>query len=102
MVASWQEKRSRYVRVHTTEFGAASPIVLRVPSAEFRAPLSQVGFNRERALKKFKSVVNYDPVENTYTVERVITKRRFRSAWKYRVKWLGYPASQNTWEPAKK
>lgn len=48
----------------------------------------------------------YDPNSNTkidseveYTVEKIISKRGYGKKTEYRVKWIGYPSSKNTWEP---
>jgi hypothetical protein len=39
--------------------------------------------------------------ENTYEVEKILAKRKFGKTIKYKVKYLGYPESESTWEPAK-
>jgi hypothetical protein len=38
-------------------------------------------------------------VEREYIVEKILEKKKFRNEFKYKVKWLGYPESQSTWEP---
>jgi Tfp pilus assembly protein PilP len=35
-----------------------------------------------------------------YEVESVLKKRIFNGEIQYRIKWVGYPSNQNTWEPA--
>jgi len=37
--------------------------------------------------------------ERYYAVEKVLGRRVENGVIQYRVKWLGYPASDNTWEP---
>ena len=37
--------------------------------------------------------------ESYYTVETVVGRRVVSGVVQYRVKWAGYPASDNTWEP---
>lgn len=37
--------------------------------------------------------------ESYYAVEKVKGRRVKNGVVQYRVKWLGYPSSQNTWEP---
>lgn len=37
--------------------------------------------------------------ESYYAVEKVLGRRVEDGVIQYRVKWLGYPASENTWEP---
>lgn len=39
--------------------------------------------------------------EEDYVVERVVGKKICRGKTYYRIKWLGYPEEQNTWEPLK-
>lgn len=34
-----------------------------------------------------------------YIVEDILAKRRYRNSYQYLVKWQGYDASENTWEP---
>ena len=38
-------------------------------------------------------------VENIYTVEKILDKKKEGDTCKYLVKWYGYPKSQATWEP---
>lgn len=39
---------------------------------------------------------------NLYTVERIVGKRiKDTNIVEYKVKWEGYPSTQNTWEPIK-
>jgi Chromo (CHRromatin Organisation MOdifier) domain len=42
-----------------------------------------------------------DPDDNQWAVEKLIEKRRIGRAFKYLVKWLGYPDSENSWERKK-
>lgn len=37
--------------------------------------------------------------ENTYEVEAITDKKKVGGKWRYRVKWVGYPDSESTWEP---
>jgi len=36
-----------------------------------------------------------------FLVEKLINRRRSGNGFEYQVKWLGYPDTENTWEPAK-
>lgn len=36
---------------------------------------------------------------NLYTVEKILSKRYMNGKVQYYLKWLGYPESENTWEP---
>jgi transposase InsO family protein len=47
-----------------------------------------------------KAVPPPSDTDNVFTVERICGHRLRDSTLEYNVKWLGYPASQNTWEPA--
>jgi len=40
-------------------------------------------------------------VEDVYVVERILAKRKFGKTLKYKVKWLGYPLLESTWEPSR-
>lgn len=35
----------------------------------------------------------------TYKVENITTKKIINGKTFYRIKWVGYPSNQNTWEP---
>jgi len=37
--------------------------------------------------------------EEIYEVERIVRRRKKRGVWMYRVKWKGFDAKENTWEP---
>ncbi len=37
--------------------------------------------------------------EPEYEVESILEKKRVGNKWKYRIKWVGYPLDQCTWEP---
>ncbi len=37
--------------------------------------------------------------EDTYQVEKIVSKKEIKGVLFYKVKWAGYPASHNTWEP---
>lgn len=37
--------------------------------------------------------------ENLYHVERIVGKKDINGHLFYKVKWLGWPSSTNTWEP---
>jgi len=57
------------------------------------------------AIKEFEEN-QYNPeikaeleAEVEFTVEKIISKKGVGKAARYRVKWVGYPPSQNTWEP---
>lgn len=39
------------------------------------------------------------PEPRKYIVEKIVGKRKVNNKIEYHVKWLGYPADQNTWEP---
>ena len=34
-----------------------------------------------------------------YDIEQIVNKKYIDGSYKYLVKWVGYPSSQNTWEP---
>ncbi|MDI9313015.1 MAG: hypothetical protein QM535_22585, partial [Limnohabitans sp.] len=38
--------------------------------------------------------------EDYYRIEKIIRKRKNKGKIEYLIKWLGYPDSYNTWEPA--
>jgi hypothetical protein len=38
-------------------------------------------------------------LEDSYNVERIVDRKRFKGKLKYLVKWENYPEDQNTWEP---
>ena len=40
-----------------------------------------------------------DSEEDVYEVEKILNKKRFGKEWKYKIKWVGYPDDQCTWEP---
>ena len=40
-----------------------------------------------------------DTLEETYIVEKILQKKKFKGVYKYLIKWEGYPDEQNTWEP---
>lgn len=42
---------------------------------------------------------DWGATENVYKVERILERRRRGRGYAYLVKWLGYPDSENTWEP---
>ena len=48
---------------------------------------------------KRKDVSLSDEDEITYIVEKIISRKKFGSQYKYYVKWEGFPDEQNTWEP---
>ena len=54
--------------------------------------------NESVKLKK-EEVKLKDYEEDVYEVEKIIKKQRFGSEWKYKIKWVGYPDNQCTWEP---
>ena len=35
--------------------------------------------------------------DNVYVIEKILRKKKVQNKWRYRVKWLGYDANQNTW-----
>jgi len=37
--------------------------------------------------------------EEIYEVEKIVRRRKKRGVWMYRVKWKGFDAKENTWEP---
>lgn len=37
--------------------------------------------------------------QSIFSVESIVGKRTINNEVKYNVKWVGYPSSQNTWEP---
>jgi hypothetical protein len=37
--------------------------------------------------------------EDHYEVEEITDKKKISGKWQYKVKWVGYPDSQSTWEP---
>jgi len=39
--------------------------------------------------------------EETYIVEEILEKKKIKGRYLYKVKWVGYPLDQCTWEPAK-
>ncbi len=43
---------------------------------------------------------NVELLEDYYTVEKILDKKRIGSTWKYKVKWEGYSEDECTWEPA--
>ena len=52
--------------------------------------------------KKIADIQDYEDcilLEETYTVERIVAKKKFKGKLKYLVKWENYPEEQNTWEP---
>ena len=38
--------------------------------------------------------------QDVYQVEKILKQRRLNGEHQFRIKWLGFPHSQNTWEPA--
>ena len=38
--------------------------------------------------------------DDVFQVEKILGKRIIKGVLQYRIKWLGYPASENTWEDA--
>ena len=41
------------------------------------------------------------PTKEKYTVEKIVGKRKRNNRIEYKIKWLNYPASENTWEERK-
>ena len=37
--------------------------------------------------------------QEEFVVESIVNHRGYPNNYKYRIKWEGYPSSQNTWEP---
>ena len=50
---------------------------------------------KQKKSKKAKEITT----ENLYTVEKILSKRIVNGKVLYYLKWLGYPESENTWEP---
>jgi len=48
------------------------------------------------SIEEFEGAVLY---EENYIVEKIMDKKTHNGVVKYKVKWLGYPTSQCTWEP---
>jgi hypothetical protein len=42
---------------------------------------------------------NEDVSMDEYEVESILEKRKMGGKWKYKIKWVGYPEEQCTWEP---
>jgi hypothetical protein len=42
-----------------------------------------------------------DPEDSQWKVENLVEKQRIGRTVQYRVKWLGYPDSENSWEKKK-
>ena len=40
--------------------------------------------------------------QSIFAAERILKKRKRKGKLQYKVKWLGYPEDQSTWEPAEK
>ena len=40
---------------------------------------------------------NPDIENDVYTIEKILRKKKIRNKWTYRVKWLGFDSSQNSW-----
>jgi hypothetical protein len=38
-------------------------------------------------------------VERLYNIEKIVGHKMIRGIQYYRIKWEGYPSSENTWEP---
>lgn len=38
--------------------------------------------------------------QESFEVEKIISKRFKRGVWEYRLKWLNFPSKYNSWEPA--
>jgi hypothetical protein len=46
-------------------------------------------------------LIDTETQEPLYDVERILRHKREKGGTRYLVKWLGYPESENTWEPTK-
>ena len=40
-----------------------------------------------------------DVLDELYSVERILDKKKIKGIWKYKVKWEGYTEDECTWEP---
>ena len=49
--------------------------------------------------KKRKQREFEEPEEEVYSVEKIVKKRIVEGKVLYYLKWMGYPESENTWEP---
>ena len=61
---------------------------------------SQALLKRKVPISQMKLISAKDEKAETFIVERILKHRGPEGARQYLVKWLGYPAAQNTWEPA--
>ena len=39
--------------------------------------------------------------DKLYLVERILNRRKINGTYEYKIKWVGYPMSESTWEPLK-
>ena len=59
----------------------------------------QVDRDPNRWNKPNEGMIAAGGVENSYLIESIVGHKRARTGILYQVKWLGYPTSENSWEP---
>lgn len=87
------------LRIQVDGFGTRFPLWLPQGSSDLRRPVSAVDLRRQQAQAAYNTTTGYDASKNTWTVDRIIAKKRTEKGWRWRVRWEGFPQSEDTWEP---
>ena len=67
-------------------------MVIRFRDTHIRTKMPK-GRNKKRKQRDF------EPEEETYTVDKILKKRIVEGRTEYLLKWMNYPDSASTWEP---
>lgn len=99
VVASRGKAPDIELRIHVSPFDARHDLWLPQASRDLRRPGKGANSNKLLARANYKSTTGYVEEEDKWELEKAIRKKKIKGKWHWLMRWRGWAAEHDTWEP---